>query len=298
MVPVLLGVTFIVFSLLYITPGDPAEMLLGQDATPESVRQLRGELGLDRPFLVRFFKYVEGIVLRGDFGTSYRNNQPVVKMIMLRFPNTLLLAVASAVLAVFLGLLLGVVSAIKQYSLFDNIAMALALVGISMPNFWQGLLLMLLFSLRLGWLPVSGFTTWRHLILPALTVGTDSAAIIARMTRSSLLEVIRQDYIDTARAKGQKERVVILRHGLRNAMIPIITSIGLQFGGMLGGAVVTESVFSIPGLGKYMVDAIKVRDYPAVQGCVLFVAITFSIVNLIVDILYAAMDPRIKASFK
>ena len=255
-------------------------------------------MGLNDPFLVRFARYVWKIVTEGDFGLSYTNKRPVLEVVMTRFPNTIILSVTSAVIAVFLGLLLGIIAAVKQYSIFDNISMTLALVGLSMPNFWQGLLLMLLFSLKLELLPVSGFTTWKHVILPALTIGTGSCALIARMTRSSMLEVIRQDYIDFARSKGQKELWVIVRHGLRNAMIPILTTIGLQFGAMLGGSVLTESVFAIPGLGKLMVDSIKQRNYPVVQAGVLIIALSYCVVNLLVDLFYAAIDPRMKANLK
>ena len=298
LIPVMLGVMFVVFTMLYITPGDPATMILGENATPDAVIALREEMGLNDSFLVRFARYVWKIVTEGDFGLSYTNKRPVLEVVMTRFPNTIILSVTSAVIAVFLGLLLGVIAAVKQYSIFDNISMTLALVGLSMPNFWQGLLLMLLFSLKLELLPVSGFTTWKHVILPALTIGTGSCALIARMTRSSMLEVIRQDYVDFARSKGQKEFWVIVRHGLRNAMIPILTTIGLQFGAMLGGSVLTESVFAIPGLGKLMVDSIKQRNYPVVQAGVLIIALSYCVVNLLVDLLYAAIDPRMKANLK
>ncbi|NYB75285.1 ABC transporter permease [Sedimentibacter hydroxybenzoicus DSM 7310] len=298
MIPVMLGVTFVVFTMLYITPGDPAQTILGENATEETIAELREEMGLDRPFIIQYFDYVWKIVTKGDFGRSYTNQQPVINALIDRFPNTIILAVSSAAIAVILGLILGVVSAVKQYSIFDNFSMTLALIGLSMPNFWQGLLLMLLFSLKLGWFPVSGFTTWKHLILPALTVGTSSCAIIARMTRSSMLEVVRQDYVDSARAKGQKEYIVIIKHALRNAMIPIITAVGLQFGAMLGGSVITESVFSIPGIGKLMVDSIKARDYPSVQAGVLLIALSFCVVNLLVDLLYAATDPRMKSNIE
>ncbi|MEG1774817.1 MAG: ABC transporter permease, partial [Oscillospiraceae bacterium] len=201
-------------------------------------------------------------------------------------------------IAVVLGMVLGIISAVKQYSVFDHVAMFLAMIGNAMPNFWQGLLLMLLFAINLRWLPASGFTSWKHLILPAVTIGTSSAAAIARMTRSSMLEVVRQDYITTARAKGQSEFKITTRHALKNALIPVITTIGMQFGHLLGGAVLTESIFAVPGVGKMMVDAIKARNAPVVQGGVLMVALAFSVVNLLVDILYAYVDPRIKSQYK
>lgn len=217
---------------------------------------------------------------------------------MTRFPVTLKLAAFSILIAVSLGIPIGIISATKQYSLFDNVAMVVALLGVSMPNFWQGLLLILLFSVTLGWLPASGFSTWKHMILPAVTIGTSTVAVITRMTRSSMLEVIRQDYIRTARAKGQVESKVINRHALKNALIPIITVVGLQFGYLLSGAVLTESIFAVPGVGRLMVESIKQRDFPVVQGAVLFIAITFSLVNLFVDIMYAYVDPRIRSQYK
>lgn len=296
LIPVILGVTLLVFSMLYITEGDPALTILGDNATEETVKELRDEMGLNDPFFVQYFTYVKNMVVHGDLGNSYLTGRPVISSIKTRFPNTLILSLASSLLAVVFGVSLGVIAGVNQYSIFDNIAMIFALIGTSMPNFWLGLLLMLVFSLKLGWLPVSGFTSFKHLILPSICVATGSTAIIARMTRSSILEVIRQDYMDSARAKGQKEWKVIINHGLRNALIPVITSVGLQFGAMLGGSVITESVFAIPGIGKLMVDAIKQRDYPSVQAGVLVIAISFSVVNLLIDLLYTAVDPRIKAS--
>lgn len=294
MIPILLCVILIIFSILYITPGDPVEQLAGEEATAESKELLRKELGLDDPFFLRLGRYIYNIVFKGDFGTSYFTREPVMNMIAERFGATLFLATFSAIVSITLGVLLGTVAAVKQFSIFDNLSMFLALLGLSIPNFWQGLLLMLLFSLKLGWLPVSGFESFRHVILPALTIGTSCCAIIARMTRASVLEVIRQDYIVTARAKGQKESKVILFHAMKNAMIPILTSIGLQFGALLGGSILTETVFNIPGLGLLMINSVKRRDYPMVQGAVLYSAIIFSIVNLLVDILYAVVDPRIR----
>ncbi|MBS4040122.1 MAG: ABC transporter permease [Flavobacteriales bacterium] len=294
----MLGVSFIVFTMMYFTPGDPARIMLGESAPEAEVVRLREELGLDDPYLVQYVRYVKNAVVHQDIGRSYATKRLVFTEIASRFPNTLKLAALGVLVAVILGVPTGIISATKQYSLFDNIAMVLALVGVSMPNFWQGLLLIILFSINLGWLPSSGFDSFKQMILPALTLGTSSAAIITRMTRSSMLEVVRQDYIRTARAKGQVESVVINQHALKNALIPIITVIGLQFGYLLGGAVLTESIFSITGVGRLMVDSIKSRDYPIVQGGVLFIAITFSIVNLCVDILYAFVDPRIKSQYK
>ena len=297
MIPVLLGVVIIVFSLLYITPGDPVDSLLGDDATPEMREELREELGLNGNYFERLSRYLINL-LHGDLGICYATKQPVMDRILQTFPNSLKLAGCSIVLAVVIGLFFGIVSAVKQNSIFDNVSMALAMVGNAMPNFWQGLLLMLLFALHWKLLPASGFNGWKYMILPAITIGTSSAAAIARMTRSSMLEVIRQDYITTAEAKGQSEVKIIADHALKNALIPVITTVGLQFGHLLGGAVLTESIFAIPGVGKMMVDAIKARNYPVVQGGVLMVALTFSLVNLAVDILYAYVDPRIRSQYK
>lgn len=298
LIPVMLGVSFIVFSLMYITPGDPARIMLGESAPKEDVQRLREEMGLDDPFLIQYGRYVKNAVVNRDIGRSYVTKRPVVGEIMDRFPSTLKLAALGVGLAVAIGIPTGIISATRQYSIFDQVSMVAALIGVSMPNFWQGLMLILLFSVNLGWLPASGFTSLRHMILPAVTLGTSSAATITRMTRSSMLEVVRQDYIRTARAKGQAESIVINSHALKNALIPIITVIGLQFGYLLGGAVLTESIFSVPGVGRLMVDSIKSRDFPVVQGGVLFIAITFSFINLFVDILYAFVDPRIKSQYK
>lgn len=298
LIPVLLGVTFVVFTMMYFTPGDPARIMLGESAPEERVISLRKELGLDDPFLIQYGNYVKKAVLEQDIGRSYEQKVPVLELILSRFPATLKLAAAAVFIAVALAVPIGIISATKQYSIFDNVAMVIALIGVSMPNFWQGLLMILFFSVKLGWFPSSGFTTPAHIVLPALTIGTSTAAIIARMTRSSMLEVIRQDYIRTARAKGQVESKVITRHALKNALIPIVTVIGLQFGYLLGGAVLTESIFAVPGVGRLMVESIKRRDFPVVQGGVLFIAVTFSIVNLFVDILYAYIDPRIKSQYK
>lgn len=297
MIPVMIGVIIIVFTMLYITPGDPAMLILGETSTEAERDALREEMGLNDGYLARLGDFCYNLIFHLDLGDSYVNGLPVMDLIKSRLPATVTMAVASVGFALIMGLVLGVISAARPYTLLDNVSMTLALVGVSMPNFWQGLLLMLLFSVRLGWLPATGWGTWQHIILPAVTVGTSSAGIIARMTRSSMLEVINSDYINTARAKGQKELVVIVRHALRNALIPVMTTVGLQFGAMLGGALLTETVFAMPGLGKLMVDSINGRDYTVVQGGVLVIAIMFSLVNLIVDILYAYADPRIKSSY-
>lgn len=298
LIPVIIGVTFIIFSMMYFTPGDPARIILGESAKAEDVSRLREELGLNDPYFVQFGNYVKKAVLEQDIGKSYVTKRPVVTEITDRFPTTLKLAAFSIVIAVVIGIPIGIISATKQYSLFDNASMVLALIGVSMPNFWQGLLLILFFSVYLGWLPSSGFSSFKHMILPAVTIGTSTIAVITRMTRSSMLEVVRQDYIRTARAKGQVESKVINHHALKNALIPIITVIGIQFGYLLSGAVLTESIFAVPGVGRLMVQSIKERDFPVVQGSVLFIAVAFSLVNLMVDILYAYVDPRIRSQYK
>lgn len=293
LVLVLVGVSFLVFLLLYMTPGDPVRMMLGESATPEAQAELRLELGLDDPFLVQYGRYIKNIVVHQDLGTSYSTRRPVLDEIMTVFPNTVKLATAAIIIAVILGTFLGIVSAVKQNSLLDNAVMVLALIGTSAPIFWIGILMIIPFSVNLGWLPPSGFGSFKQLIMPALALGMQSTAVVARMTRSSMLEVIRQDFVKTARAKGQKESVVIMKHVFRNALIPVITVVGLQFGTLLGGAMLTEVVFSIPGVGRLMIEAIKQRDFPIVQGSVLFVAACFSLVNLAVDLLYAVVDPKV-----
>ena len=297
LIPVMLGVSLLVFCMIYFTPGDPAEYMLGVDATPEAVQELREELGLNGSFLQQYLRYIGRIVTKFDFGTSYTTHRTVTTEILDRFPNTFRLALLSMVLSSVLGIILGIISATKQYSIFDNLSSAFALIGTSMPSFWFGLMLIIWFSLGLKWFPPSGFDTPAQWVLPTICLGLGSTATVTRQTRSSMLEVIRQDYIVTARAKGQKEIVVVLKHGLKNAMMPIITVIGNSFGVHLGGAMLTETVFSIPGIGKMMVDAINIKNYPVVQGGVLFIALCSSVVNLLVDLLYAWLDPRIKAQY-
>ena len=275
MIPVLLGVTFIVFFILNLSPGDPAAMILGDQASEEALEMKREELGLNDPLLVRYGRYVVNMVL----------------------------AVAGILVALIIGIPTGIISAKKQYSAVDNVSMVLSLIGVSMPNFWFGLLVVIVFALNLGWLPSQGMgeggvELLKSLVLPALTLGTGCAATITRMTRSSMLEVIHQDYIDTAKAKGVSERTITFRHMLKNALIPIVTAVGLQVGPLLGGAMLTETVFSWPGLGRLMVDSIKSKDIPMVLGSVIFMAVMFSIVNLMVDIIYAFVDPRIKSLYK
>ncbi|MDR1971196.1 MAG: ABC transporter permease [Treponema sp.] len=302
MIPVLLGVTFIVFFIMNLTPGDPAVLILGEQATPEAIAQVREELGLNDPLLIRYFNYIKNMC-RGDLGISYRNKLSVWDQVWDKFPNTCILAFAGIIVALIIGIPVGILSAKKQYTAVDNITVVLSLVGVSMPNFWLGLLLSLLFALKLGWLPSQGMGTGfipllRSIVLPAITLGTGVAATVVRMTRSSMLEVIRQDYIFTARSKGITEKEVTRSHMFKNALIPIITAVGLEFGILLGGAMLTETVFSWPGLGRLMVDAITRKDIPMVLGSVIFMAVMFSLVNLAVDIIYAFVDPRIKSQYK
>ncbi|WP_406944893.1 nickel ABC transporter permease [Halobacillus sp. SY10] len=299
LVLLLFGISFLVFMSMHLAPGNPATIIGGPTATESDLEAIRAELGLNKPVMVQYFDYIRG-VLQGDLGYSFQNNQSVSESIVTRFPQTLNLAVASMVVAVIIGVPAGIISAIKQNSWFDVSSTTVALAGISIPNFWLGAMLILIFSVELQWLPVGGLNApfWtiegmKQLILPAITLGTASAAMIARMSRSAMLEVIRADYIRTARAKGVKKNVVVWVHALRNAMIPVITVIGLNFGFLLGGTIITEQVFAINGVGRLMIDAIAARDFPVVQGTVLLVATLFVVVNLLVDIIYAFVDPRI-----
>lgn len=297
LIPVLLGIVLVVFIMNRISPGNPARMLLGDGATDEAVAALEEELGLNDPLYVQFFNYVKGVVTEFDLGTSYQTKRPVITELMDRFPTTAKLAFFSILLSAVVGITLGIISAVKQNTPIDHLSTGVALLGVSMPAFWLGMMLILVFSIYLKWTPVSDITGWKSWILPTITSSMAGMATITRMTRSSMLEVICQDYIVTARAKGLTERVIIVKHALKNALIPIITVLGIQLGVMLGGAVLTETVFSINGLGKYMVDGIKNRDYPVVQGGVLLLALVFSCVNLVVDIIYAYVDPRIKSQY-
>ncbi|CAH0283847.1 Glutathione transport system permease protein GsiC [Peribacillus sp. Bi96] len=291
-IPVLLGVSLVVFLIMQMVPGDPATLLAGEGATKETIEMIRHQLGLDRPILYQYFDYVIHAV-QGDFGESLRSSRPVLDEILVRLPITLELALASIFITVVLGMVAGIISATKQYSASDISIMIVALLGISLPSFWLGLMLIYFFSVNLQWFPVSGWGTFKHMILPAITLGAGGAAIVARMTRSSMLEVVRQDYIRTAKAKGLKEHVIIYKHGLKNALIPVITVVGLQFGALLGGTVLTESVFAINGLGRLIVDAIRTRDLPMVQGGVLIASVIFVFMNLAVDVLYRYFNKRI-----
>jgi peptide/nickel transport system permease protein len=292
-IPVIIGVTFVVFFIMQLVPGDPAVLLAGEGASKETIEGIREQLGLNRPLFVQYFEYLLNI-FKGDFGVSLKNNQPVLDEILVRLPITMELAFFSIIITIILGMAAGIISAIKPYSLQDTGVMLIALLGISLPSFWFGLMLMYFFSVKLQILPVAGWDSILHVILPAFTLGAGGAAIVARMTRSSMLEVIRQDYIRTARAKGLRERVIIYKHALRNALIPVITVVGLQFGALLGGTVLVESIFAINGLGRMIVDSIKMRDLPMVQGGVLVAAIIFVIVNLFVDVFYRFFNKRIE----
>lgn len=302
-IPVLIGVSIVVFLLIKLVPGDAAATLLGSEATPEEVAQLRSALGLDAPLYVQYGLWVGGI-LTGDFGESIEFRQPVTELVITRLKNTLILALTSLILSTTLGIAIGVLSAARPRSLLDRLGTAIALFGNSMPAFWIGIILILVFSLRLRWFPAAGMQSIRggggfrdllwHLVLPSITLASLSIATVARMSRSCMLDVIQQDFVRTAKAKGIRESSVIIRHALRNALLPIVTIIGLQLGYMLGGAVLTETVFSWPGVGLMLYRAISTRDLPLIQGGILMIAIGFVLVNLVVDILYVYLDPRVR----
>ncbi|MDF2038024.1 ABC transporter permease [Cytobacillus oceanisediminis] len=292
-IPVIIGVTFVVFFIMQLVPGDPAVLLAGEGASKETIEAIREQLGLNQPLYIQYFEYLSN-VFKGDLGVSLKNSQPVLDEILVRLPITIELAFFSIIITIVLGMAAGIISAVKPYSLTDVSVMLVALLGISLPSFWFGLMLMYFFSVKLQILPVAGWDSLLHVILPAVTLGAGGAAIVARMTRSSMLEVIRQDYIRTARAKGLRERIIISKHALRNALIPVITVVGLQFGALLGGTVLVESIFAINGLGRMIVDAIRMRDLPMVQGGVLFASLIFVVVNLFVDVFYRFFNKRIE----
>ena len=321
MIPTLLGVSVIVFFMLHLTPGDPAELLMGERASEEALQDIREHLGLNKPVYVQYGIFLKQL-LKGDLGETIWTRQKVWIEVKQRFPATIELAVVALFISCVLGMLLGIISATKQYSIFDYLSMLGALIGVSMPIFWLGLVFMLIFSLNLGWLPMSGRLSvgieletitnfyvldavltgnWEafrdalwHIIMPAFTLSTIPTAIIARMTRSSMLEVLRQDYIKTAKAKGLSQFKVVFKHALRNALIPVVTTIGLQFGVLLCGAILTETIFAWPGVGKWIYDAVMQRDYMVIRGGTLFLAAIFIVINLCVDVLYAVINPRIK----
>jgi peptide/nickel transport system permease protein len=295
-IPVLLLVSIIVFFIMHALPGDPAQLMLagaeGGAVTPERLAELRTQMGLDDPLAVQYFRFLGGAI-HGDFGNSIRLRAPVMELIMDRFGSTMLLSLVGLGFSILIGLAFGILAALKQNSWIDTLSMVFSYIGVSMPIFWLGLLLILVFSFELGWFDPAGGTGFKSLVLPGFTLGFASAGIVSRLTRSSLIEVLNEDYIRTARAKGLSESLVIIRHALKNSMIPVITMVGLQFGGMLAGAVVTETVFSRPGLGRLIVSAILWKDYPLVQGSVMVLALIYVTVNLLVDISYAWLDPRI-----
>ncbi|MDR7419501.1 MAG: ABC transporter permease [Armatimonadota bacterium] len=293
LVPVLLGISFLVFLLVHLVPGDPVRIMLQDVGSPEQVARVREQLGLDRPIYVQYVTFVVRAA-QGDFGRSIHTRRPVAQEIRYRMPFTIRMAVAATLVAVALGIVLGAIAAMHHQSALDYGTMVIALAGVSLPSFWFGLVLILIFSLHLRWLPPTGADSALHLILPAITLGSGAAAIIARLTRSSMLEVLRQDYVRTARAKGVPERRMVYRHALKNAMIPVISIVGLQFASLLGGAVIVETVFGWPGIGRLAVDAIFNRDIPVIQAVVLVAAIIFVLVNLLVDLLYGWLDPRIR----
>ena len=292
-VPVLLGVATLVFSLIHMIPGDPAQAMLGEAASPADVAALRAKLGLDRPLLEQYGVFLAGLA-RGDLGTSLRTGEPVASQIWVRVPATVELAAAAMIFAIGLALPLGVLAAVRRGTVVDFASMGLALTGISVPNFWSGPMLAIVFAVWLQWLPVSGRGTWAHLILPAISLGAGLAAILARMTRATLLEELREPYVQAARARGASAPRAVLRHALRSGLIPIVTLIGLQFGTVLTGAVITETVFAWPGIGRLLIQSIGFRDYPVVQGCILLIAVTYMAVNLITDLAYGSLDPRIR----
>jgi len=296
MIPILLGVTFIVFAIMALTPGDPARLLLDPNATADAIEKLRGELGWNDPFLVRYAHYALDM-FSGDFGKSYRTGLPVFTEVLERFPVTLKLATLSVLFVTFFGILLGILSAVKQYSILDVLSRTLAMFAASIPGFWLGLMLILLFSLQLGWLPSYGVESWKSYILPVITLSLPSTAELLRITRSTMLETIRQDYIKTARAKGLQEPGVVWHHALKNALLPIVTIVGGNFGGLLGGAVLVESVFALPGLGDLVVTSIRMKDIPQVMAATLLIAFLYCIILLLVDIAYAFIDPRIRSRY-
>lgn len=296
-IPVLLAIALIIFTIMSFTPGDPGHLILGYEADPAAVEQLNHKLGYDQPFVTRFIEYIKNIVLHFDFGISYRTQKAVMSELMSKFPTTLLLALVSISLSSFIGVLTGVVSAVRHNSVVDMTVSTTAICFSAIPAFWFGMMLLYIFALKLGFLPSGGISSWKSYIMPVLTVSLGPTASIMRMTRATMLETIHQDYITTARAKGASKRIIVFKHALKNALLPIVTSMGMTFGSMLGGAVIAESVFSMPGIGTYVLDAIRAKDVPVVMTGVLFIAALFCFVMLCVDILTAFLDPRVKAKY-
>lgn len=296
-IPILIGVSFIVYGILSMTPGDPGTSILGSSATQEQIDALNHDLGYDRPFVVRYVDYMYNLIFRMDMGESYRSGTAVWDDIMKKAAVSIRIAVNGMLCATIIGIPLGILSAVKQYSFLDFSTTTLSMILAAIPSFWLGMLLMYCFALKLGWFPSSGIDTWRHYILPMFAIGLPYAAYELRFTRSTMLEAIRQDYVRTCRAKGGEERVVIWKHALKNALLPVITVTGNNFGGLLGGAMITETVYSIPGLGVMLVNAIKTKDIPVAMGTTLFLAGFFCLIMVVVDLLYALFDPRIKAKY-
>lgn len=294
MIPILFIVSIIAFLFVHLTPSDPIRIMYGAEIDQEMYEFFREREGFNDPLPVQYFNYMSNILTKADFGTSYRTRSDVSSEIMRRFGYTLILTLLSMFWAIVIGMLVGIISAVKRNSVWDRLGMVSSITALSIPEFWFGLMLMQLFAVQLGWLPTSGSGTWQHLLLPSITLGLGVAAIIARFTRSSVLEVLREDYVRTARAKGQKESTILFRHVLKNALIPVVTMTGLQFGFLIGGAVVVEQVFSWPGLGAYLIDSILSRDYPVIQALILLFSVQFLIVNLLVDISYAYLNPQIR----
>jgi ABC-type dipeptide/oligopeptide/nickel transport system permease component len=291
--PVLLGVATLVFALIHLVPGDPAQAMLGESASADEIARLRTSLGLDRPLVAQYGSFLGGLV-QGDLGRSFRSGQPVAREISRRLGDTAILAVSAMAVAIGIAIPLGILAAVFRGRILDHAAMTLALAGISMPSFWLGPLLAILFAVRLGWLPVSGSGTPAHLVLPAVTLGAALAAILARMTRSSVIEELRELYVLAARARGLSHARAVVRHAFRNSLIPVVTIIGLQFGAVLTGTIITETIFGWPGVGRLMITAINTRDYPLVQGCILFISLTYVAMNLLTDLTYGYLDPRIR----
>ena len=292
-IPVLLGVATLVFSLIHLIPGDPAQAMLGEAAPQSDVEELRRQLGLDRPLVEQYALFLGGLV-KGDLGTSLRTGMPVTEQIVERMPATFELAAAAMLVAILFSMPLGIAAAVRRGTVVDHAAMTVSLAGVSVPNFWLGPLLAIVFAVELGWLPVSGRGTWGHLVLPAVSLGAALAAILARMTRATMLEELREPYVQAARARGVSKSRAIMRHAFRNSLIPVVTLVGLQFGAVLTGAVITETIFAWPGIGRLLIQSIGFRDYPLVQGCILLIALTYVAVNLVTDMLYGVLDPRIR----
>jgi peptide/nickel transport system permease protein len=297
LIPILLGVTVIVFGIMFLTPGDAAILMLGENAPAQELEALRERLGLNEPAYVQYGMWL-GRVVRFDFGRSIRSGRPVTAEIGARVPATMELALLATLLSIVVGVPLGVLSATRPNTVIDHIATVAAFMGLAMPVFWQGLVMILLFAVVLGWLPPSGrLGGWEYYVLPTITLGTSAIAAVTRMTRATMLETLSQDYVRTARSKGVRERSITYRHALRNAMIPVVTVIGLQFGSLLAGAVITETIFSWPGIGRLAIDSIRAKDFPTVQGVVMVFALLYAFVNLVTDLLYAYLDPRLKARY-